>query len=76
MVRTVALDGGIHHIGTKPNHIIIPIGTEAIGGLINSKILLGIGIGMILLMLWNAMRVKQPYYRWREESANETEPNH
>ena len=66
----MTLDGSIHHVGTKPNQFIIPVMLEAIGGLCDYQVVLGIGFGMLLIMLWNSMRVKQPYYRWRVKPAN------
>jgi len=58
-------DDGLHLFGTEPTHLPIPLGLTFGGQLLGIDLMAGIGMGMLLVLLFGNMRAQAPRYRWR-----------
>jgi len=65
----MALDAGIHHLGTKMIHQIPGWLFIVIGILAGSPAVQGVGVGIMLTLLVGNMRCRAPYYRYRIRDA-------
>lgn len=67
----MALDGGIHHLGTKIVHMIPAFLLLGIGMVLSSDYVQGMSVGMLLVFLFGNVRTRAEYYRWRVKPMEE-----
>lgn len=61
----MALDGGIHHLGTKMIHDLPALLIIGVGLVLDNAVMMAFAAGMLVVLLFGNIRCRAPFYRWR-----------